>query len=196
MDLRHILTECLAVSELTSDDNVKNIAIDVYDIVLKEIKRSEKNSNVCQSQSEERINEIKKKLKILMYHYGKSVKERDEFFEKFPDWREIRKAIITELREIAEWINYHRRNCNISKTVGASVSLIGGILCATSAALIPLTFGATTPLAITGASMVGAGGATSFGATVAETSLESKNMKLAQELIKEDKRILQDTLSW
>ena len=67
-----------------------------------------------------------------------------------------RQHYIKEIRELADNVDFHHRNTNIAQLPASAFGITAGIFTITGIALIPVTFGASLGLTITGA-VLGAG---------------------------------------
>ena len=112
----------------------------------------------------------------------KSEKAFQELCKKISEWIPIREEVIEKLNELADVLDKHQRNVNIAASSGASVSLVGAVMC-----IFPLTFPVGLGLTI-------AGGATSIGATATNFGLQGKEKKKANELIERDHLIYMEIL--
>ena len=127
--------------------------------------------------------ERKKIIKVLQ-----GVEEcRQQFLQLYPEFERERLNCIVEIVKLAENIDYHHRNINIAQLPTAGVGIVGGVLTITGLALIPVTFGASLGLSITGAVM-GIGSAVT-GATTAATDIGIRisRLKEAKELVEKHK---------
>ena len=77
----------------------------------------------------------------------------------------------------------------MSKTMGTSVSVVGGGLTIAGGILTTLTAGAAAPLLIAGIATSSVGAATNIGTSVAEKILNSKQIKEMNEAFARDKEI-------
>ena len=106
------------------------------------------------------------------------------------EWKEEREKTIRMFQEIAQKLEEHRKNVNISRITG-SVAGVGGVsIAALGAVLIPFTFGASIPLMITGGAIAGVGSVTACGASIVDRVLSDSGLKEAQEQIEHDNRKL------
>ncbi|PAA67584.1 hypothetical protein BOX15_Mlig024591g2 [Macrostomum lignano] len=112
-----------------------------------------------------------------------AAKIAEELMAKLVPWITERKEVVSRLKEIADEIDKIEKDVNISKTVGTSVSILGGVA---SIAAIVATGGLAAPL-IAGSVAV-AGAATSGGASITGDLLSNNKMKQAQAAMDQDKR--------
>lgn len=91
------------------------------------------------------------------------------FVDKYPSWLEERQECIQEVKQLADNIDFHHRNINVAQLPTSAVSVVGGILMITGTLLIPVTFGVSLGLTITGAVM--GVGATATGMITAGTDI-------------------------
>lgn len=95
-----------------------------------------------------------------------------QFLEIYPSWKEERLSCIEEIRKIADNIDFHHRNITATQIPTAGVGIAGAVCTITGLALIPVTFGASLGLTITGAAL-GIGSAVA-GATTVVTDIGIK----------------------
>ena len=101
-------------------------------------------------------------------------------------WILIRNETISKIEATADKLQEHHRNVNISRVVGSSVSIGGGVLAIVGFALTPVTFGASLGLSIGGVALAAAGGATAAGASIADVAIQKSNVNFAQEQLHKD----------
>lgn len=100
---------------------------------------------------------------------------------------ELRSQTISQLRIIIKDLHKHHLNVNISKVVGSSVGIFGGVLSIVGLALIPVSAGASIGLTIAGSATAAAGGITATGAGATEFVISKKKMSKAQAAIDADR---------
>ena len=125
------------------------------------------------------------KLEALL---GKSYEQFDELEAELTTLVQLRRETIQELLQIASKLDKHHKNVNISKMVGSSVGIIGGVTGIVGLGLIPVSFGISAIVAGVGAGVAALGGITSSGADVAEFGITRKLVAKAQKAIDADKR--------
>ena len=94
---------------------------------------------------------------------------KQAFLNAYSSWEDGRRECIKEITKLADNIDFHHRNINIAKVPTSAVGIGGAVLTITGLALIPVTFGASLALTISGA--VVAVGATATGVTTAATDI-------------------------
>ena len=112
---------------------------------------------------------------------------KHQFLQYYPDWERERLDCIEKIVKLAENIELHHRNINIAQLPTAGVGIVGAVLTITGLALIPVTFGASLGLSITGAVM-GIGSAVS-GATsaVVDIGIRVDRVRDAKKLVEQHK---------
>ena len=106
---------------------------------------------------------------------------KKKFLRCVNEWKEEREKTIRMFQEIAQKLEEHRKNVNISRIAGSAAGVGGVGIAAIGAVLIPFTFGASIPLMITGGAIVGVGSVTACGASTADRVLSDSGLKEAQE---------------
>ena len=106
------------------------------------------------------------------------------------EWKEEREKTIRMFQEIAQKLEEHRKNVNISRITGSAAGVGGVSIAAVGAVLALFTFGASIPLMITGGAIAGVGSVTASGASIADRVLSNSGLKEAQEQIEHDNRKL------
>ena len=99
---------------------------------------------------------------------------------------EKRSLTIVMLNKIIDELNEHRYNVNISKVVGSSVGIVGGVISVIGVVLIPVSFGASIGLTVAGSGMAATGGVVSAGAGITETIITKSKVADAQAAISAD----------
>ena len=106
-----------------------------------------------------------------------------EFLDYYPSWLKERESCIYEIEELAKDIDKHHRNISIAQLPTSAVGIVGGVLTITGLALIPVTFGASLGLTISGA-VIGIGAtATGITTSVTDISIQVNRVKKARSLI-------------
>ena len=100
-----------------------------------------------------------------------------------------RRETIAKLVASAAYLDSIWMRCRVSKTMGTSVSVVGGGLTIAGGILTTLTAGAAAPLLIAGIATSSVGAATNIGTSVAEKILNSKQIKEMNEAFARDKEI-------
>ena len=100
-----------------------------------------------------------------------------------------RRETIAKLVLSATYLDSIWMRCRMSKTMGTSVSVVGGGLTIAGGILTTLTAGAAAPLLIAGIATSSVGAATNIGTSVAEKILNSKQIKEMNEAFARDKEI-------
>ena len=109
------------------------------------------------------------------------------YTDAYPTWENERRKCIEEVRSLADNIDFHHRNINIANLPTAAVGIAGGVLMITGLALIPVTFGASLGLTITG-TVIGVGSAAT-GITTAATDIGIRvdRLKKAKKIVGDHK---------
>ena len=100
-----------------------------------------------------------------------------------------RRETISKLILSAAYLDSIWMRCRVSKTMGTSVSVVGGGLTIAGGILTTLTAGIAAPLLIAGIATSSVGAATNIGTSVAEKILNSKQIKDMNEAFARDKEI-------
>jgi len=100
-----------------------------------------------------------------------------------------RKDTIVKLEGSADYLDSIWMRCRVSKTMGTSVSVVGGGLTIAGGILTTLTAGAAAPLLIAGIATSSVGAATNIGTSLAEKILNSKQIKEMNQALARDKEI-------
>ena len=106
------------------------------------------------------------------------------------EWKDTREETIRMFRDIAQKVEEHRKNVNISRIAGSAAGIGGVGLVILGSVLTLFTFGASIALMITGGAIIGVGGVTSSGATITDRVLSNFGVNEAQEQIEHDNRKL------
>ena len=119
----------------------------------------------------------------LLDELKKTSKGVAEFKSKFLPWVDERRNVIKTIKELAENIEWHHRNINVSKIPTFIAGIGGGILTIVGLALLPVTLGASLGLTIAGAS-VGVTAAVTGGITSAtDVGININRRKKAESLV-------------
>lgn len=137
------------------------------------------------STDQAKLEELKRRVLTSL---SSTEKRMQAFVIAFPSWEKERLACIEEIKKIANNIDRHHRNINIAQLPTTVVGVTAGILTITGLALIPVTFGASLGLTITGA-IIGTG-ATVTGVTTAVTDIGIRidRLKKAKKCAEEHKK--------
>jgi len=100
-----------------------------------------------------------------------------------------RKETISKLLMSAAYLDGVWLRCRVSKTMGTSVSMVGGGLTIAGGILTTLTAGLAAPLLIAGVATSSVGAATNIGTGVVEKILNSKEIKEMNAAFERDKEI-------
>jgi hypothetical protein len=106
------------------------------------------------------------------------------------EWKKNRENLIKKLKSNIIKLNEVQKNVDISKLVGNSTAIIGTTMAIIGAILTPFTFGASLGLTISGGSLSAAGSLTSAGSHLANFCISKSELKIAQDMLNEDKRLL------
>ena len=101
-------------------------------------------------------------------------------------WKTMRNDTISKLQELADNLDEHHKNVNITNVTASSVSATGGALAVTGTVLSFFTFGLAAPLAVAGTAMAVAGGATGLGASLTEMGITKDRCEEAQKVVNDD----------
>lgn len=102
---------------------------------------------------------------------------------------EARRDTIEKLRSSADYLDSIWLRCRVSKTMGTSASMAGGILTISGGILTALTAGAATPVLIAGIATSSVGAATNIGTSLAEKIINSRQVKSLNQALERDKEI-------
>lgn len=117
------------------------------------------------------------------------VKLGRELYDKLLEWLPRREASAKELRAIADRLDQLRRDVNISRTVGSSVAVVGGLATIGSLILAVATAGLSTPLVVAtvgGTAAAVAGAATSAISQIVESYKNGEEFKSARKIMEAD----------
>jgi len=96
---------------------------------------------------------------------------------------------IDKIRASAEYLDSLWLRCRVGKTMGTSVSVVGGGLTIAGGILTTLTAGAAAPVLIAGIATSSVGAATNIGTSLIEKILNSKQVKDMNDAFNADKEI-------
>jgi len=96
---------------------------------------------------------------------------------------------IAKLHRAADYLDTVWIRCRVSKTMGTSVSLLGGGLTIAGGILTLATVGAAAPVLIAGIATSSVGAATNIGTSIAEKMLNSKQIKDLNTAFERDKML-------
>lgn len=102
---------------------------------------------------------------------------------------EARKETIEKLLAGADYLDSIWLRCRVSKTMGTSVSVVGGGLTIAGGILTTLTAGAAAPVLIAGIATSSVGAAANIGTSLVEKILNSKQIKEMNSAFSRDKEI-------
>lgn len=144
----------------------------VCDAVLKH-KEKKPSSSISQSKLD--------KLEKIATSLRSTNESIDSFLDSYPSWANERLVCIIEINELANNITFHHRNISIAQLPTSVAGIGAGILTITGLALIPVTFGVSLGLTISGAA-IGAGVTVTGMATSATDYGIQKNCKKKAEV--------------
>lgn len=107
------------------------------------------------------------------------------FLQLYYEWRRNHQACIDEAEKLTNQIDTHHRNVNITHVGTSALGIFGGVASIVGLALIPVTFGASLGLTITGAVAGGVATASGSGASIADLVLRKKCRDKAKNAILE-----------
>lgn len=110
--------------------------------------------------------------------------------ETICEWKKNREILIIKLKFIIRKLSELQKNVDISKLAGSSTAVIGATLTVVGVLLTPFTFGSSLGLTIAGGTLSIAGSLTSFGSHLVNFCISKSEMKVAQNLLNEDIRLL------
>jgi len=102
---------------------------------------------------------------------------------------DARTETINKLKASAEYLDSIWLRCKMSKTMGTSVSVVGGGLTIAGGILTTLTAGVAAPVLIAGLATSSVGAATNIGTSLIEKILNSKQVKEMNAAFQRDKEI-------
>ncbi|XP_055926116.1 uncharacterized protein LOC129957685 [Argiope bruennichi] len=183
---------CSNVKELILNGSERVLAKFVYRAAVEEIRANRKDpddNNVDDAKRKINLNiEIEATVKIfkcVVDLFKASQAAKSAFLDNFDRWSSSRKSNIKSLRKIADDIQTDKFNCDISKVVGSSVGVAGGI--ALGLSFIPFLAPITVPLLIGGGIASASGAGVVIGTTSEEIKLLKKNLEEAKNLIQKEK---------
>ena len=152
--------------------------IPLCDAILQQI-REKPNSSIPEPTPEQ----VQKMVEELLV----TKESMQSYTDAYPTWENERRKCIEEIRSLADNIDFHHRNITIAKVPTAAAGIVGGVLTITGLALIPVTFGVSLGLTITGA-VIGVG-ATATGITTAATDIGIRvdRLKKAKKIVGDHK---------
>jgi len=100
-----------------------------------------------------------------------------------------RQDTIAKLERAADYLDSVWLRCRVSKTMGTSVSLVGGGLTIAGGILTIATAGVATPVLIAGIATSSVGAATNIGTSIVEKLLNSKQIKDLNAAFERDKML-------
>jgi len=100
-----------------------------------------------------------------------------------------RQDTIAKLERAADYLDSVWLRCRVSKTMGTSVSLVGGGLTIAGGILTVATAGVATPVLIAGIATSSVGAATNIGTSIVEKLLNSKQVKDLNAAFERDKML-------
>jgi hypothetical protein len=157
-------------------------------------------SNVTQKPHEQMVlPDIPKKV-IEQHRRNKMEQQRlsilqfNELQQTVKTWYEQRKLVIDLLSFMIESLNGLHRKASIVKVGGSAGSIVGSTLAVGGLVVAPFTGGLSLVATGVGVGLVGAGSATSIGATVTEWSQTRKEAKRIQEQIDKDTALINEII--
>ncbi|RXM96191.1 PiggyBac transposable element-derived protein 3 [Acipenser ruthenus] len=137
-----------------------------------------------------KLNKAEAKRKLYSdKNWIEGVKLGRELYDKLLEWLPRREASAKELRTIADRLDQLRRDVNISRTVGSSVAVVGGLATIGSLILAVATAGLSTPLVVAtvgGTAAAVAGAATSAISQIVESYKNGEEFKSARKIMEAD----------
>ena len=125
-------------------------------------------------------------LNVLQARFQSEVLQLCENVQALVD---ARHDTIDKVRASAEYLDSIWLRCRVSKTMGTSVSVVGGGLTIAGGILTTLTAGAAAPVLIAGIATSSVGAATNIGTSLVEKILNSKQVKDMNAAFERDKEI-------
>ncbi|KAM7152929.1 apolipoprotein L6-like [Macrochelys suwanniensis] len=126
---------------------------------------------------------------FLIHHFRESlsiIKDIDEILmESLLPARERVKRHLEELLEIADAIDKIHKGATIANITGGTVGIAGGITTIVGLALIPVTFGASLIVSLTGLAVSTAGGLTSAAATTTDIVASKVKRETVETVLKD-----------
>merc|ERR1712112_138559 len=126
------------------------------------------------------------KLELNQNDIKEVVTELRHLEEKLHLWREVRTKTISELREIADYIDKISKQTGIAKVVGSGGGVLAGGLTLAGGVMTVMTAGAALPVLVAGASLGLASGITGGAAAITKKVLNSQQMKKVEVAIEVD----------
>ena len=149
------------------------------DAILQKIEEKP-NSSITEPITPEQVQKIVEKFLVT-----KEIMQ--SYTDAYPTWENERRKCIKEVRSLADNIDFHHRNINIANLPTAAVGIAGGVLMITGLALIPVTFGVSLGLTISGA-VVGVGAtATGITTTATDIGIRVDRLKKAKKIVSDHK---------
>jgi len=127
-------------------------------------------------------------LNVLQARFQSEVLQLCENVQALVD---ARHDTIDKVRASAEYLDSIWLRCRVSKTMGTSVSVVGGGLTIAGGILTTLTAGAAAPVLIAGIATSSVGAATNIGTSLVEKILNSKQVKEMNAAMERDKNVTQ-----
>ena len=126
----------------------------------------------------------------MTFQYGDVITEFESianaFLEHHKTWQGMRKSTVKQLEDLADNLDEHHNNVNITNITASSVGVAGGVLAVAGGILSVFTLGAAAPLIVAGVSMSAASAATGVGASIAETCIDKSRCDEAQKVYNDD----------
>ncbi len=114
----------------------------------------------------------------------------DLLVELMLSWIEKREQCAGKLKKLAEELKTHRKNCNITETVGSSVAVAGSVSLIGAGIATLLTGGLAAPVLVGAAAVCsGAGVGVSVGTKITEHCISKGTMEEAQKIEKNSNEI-------
>jgi len=174
-----------------SDDDSSDVTLSEYDVISEDSTLPDElfSDDSC---SNAELDNVAVAVARIMQSLNLKQQSVLDFLQLYGGWRDKRALTMHTLLSLADDLEHHRLNVNISVVTGSSVGATGGILAIVGLALAPETFGVSLILTAVGTAASVAGGVTSLGSNIADCVIAKKRMKLAQEAIDEDVKYTKD----
>jgi len=135
------------------------------------------------------------KLDLNQSDIKEVVTELRHLEEKLHLWREVRTKTISELREIADYIDKISKQTGIAKVVGSGGGVLAGGLTLAGGVMTVVTAGAALPVLAAGAGLGLASGITGASAALSHKILSSKQMSKVEVAIEVDSAATKEFVS-
>jgi len=135
------------------------------------------------------------KLELNQNDIKEVVTELRHLEEKLHLWREVRTKTISELRDIADYIDKISKQTGIAKVVGSGGGVLAGGLTLAGGVMTVMTAGAALPVLAAGAGLGLASGITGASAALSQKILSSKQMNKVEVAIEVDSAATKEFVS-